>query len=143
MTLDEYRIRHSKLIEQYQWIEFDLEGLYAAISDEPFCEALWGIEKDSIGGVMRAIKKIENEKKMTVFSDDEYQELDTLRERRNFWSHVCYTEESDEKTGIPQNAKLLSEDLRKAETFLERLRNIKGMHMEKNREKIINSLFCR
>ena len=59
MTLEEYRIRHSMLIEQYQWIEFDLEGLYAAISDEPFGEALREIEKDSIGGVVREIKKIE------------------------------------------------------------------------------------
>ena len=55
MTLEEYRIRHSILIEQYQWIEFDLEGLYAAVSDEPFCEALREIEKDSIGGVVREI----------------------------------------------------------------------------------------
>ncbi|HJJ79624.1 MAG TPA: hypothetical protein O0X74_02475, partial [Methanocorpusculum sp.] len=29
-TLEEYRIKHSLLIEQYQWIEFDLEGLCAA-----------------------------------------------------------------------------------------------------------------
>ena len=142
MTLDEYRIRHSKLIEQYQWIEFDLEGLYAAISDEPFCEALRGIEKDSIGGVVREIKKIEKEKSITVFSDDEYQELDMLRERRNFWSHVCYTEAYDKITGVPKNAQMLSADLRKAETFLEQLRKIKDVHLDKNREKIINSLFC-
>lgn len=142
MTLEEYRVRHSMLIEQYQWIEFDLEGLYAAISDEPFCEALWGIEKDSIGGVVRAIKKIEKEKNMTVFSNEEYQELDMLRERRNFWSHVCYTEAYDKNTGVPENAKMLLADLQKAETFLERLRKIKRMYMEKNREKIINSIFC-
>ena len=142
MTLEEYRIIHSTLIEQYQWIEFDLEGLYAAISDEPFCEALQEIVKDSIGGVMREIKKIEKEKNITIFSDDEYEELDMLRERRNFWSHVCYTEAYDKFTGTPKNAQMLSEDLLKAETFLERLREIKVMHMDKNRKKIIDSLFC-
>lgn len=143
MTLEEYRIRHSMLIEQYQWIEFDLEGLYAAISDEPFCEALREIEKDSIGGVVREIKKIEKEKNITVFSDDEYQELDMLRERRNFWSHACYTEAYDKITGVPKNQHLLLSDLRKAETFLGRVRKIKDMHLEKNRDKIINSLFCK
>ena len=141
MTLDEYRIRHSKLIEQYQWIEFDLEGLYAAISDEPFCEALREIEKDSIGGVVREIKRIEKEKNIVIFSEDEYQELDMLRERRNFWSHVCYTEAYDKNTDVPRNAQLLLTDLRKAKTVLEQLRKIKDMHMDKNREKIINSLF--
>ena len=142
MTLDEYRIRHSLLIEQYQWIEFDLEGLYAAISDTPFPKALREIEKDSIGGVVRQIKKIEKEKNITVFTDNEYQELDMLRERRNFWSHVCYTEAYDKITGVPRNAQMLSADLRRAETFLKQLRKIKDTHMEKNREKIINSLFC-
>ena len=142
MTLEEYRIRHSMLIEQYQWIEFDLEGLYAAISDEPFCEALREIEKDSIGGVVREIKKIEKEKNMTIFSDDEYQELDMLRERRNFWSHAWYTEAYDKNTGVPRNAQMLLTDLWKAETFLKRLRKIKEVHMEKNHEKIMDSLFC-
>lgn len=141
MTLEEYRIRHSMLIEQYQWIEFDLEGLYAAISDTPFPKALREIEKDSIGGVMREIKKIEREKNITVFSGDEYQELDKLRERRNFWSHVCYTEAYDKITGVPRNAQILLTDLRSAENFLEHLRQIKGTYMEQNREKIINSLF--
>ena len=134
MTLDEYRIRHSLLIEQYQWIEFDLEGLYAAISDTPFPKALREIEKDSIGGVVRQIKKIEKEKNITVFTDNEYQELDMLRERRNFWSHACYTEAYDKNTGTPRNAKLLATDLQKAESFLERLRKIKEVYMGTNRE---------
>ena len=142
MTLEKYRILHSMLIEQYQWIEFDLEGLYAAISDEPFCEALREIEKDSIGGVVREIKKIEREKNIVIFSEDEYEELDRLRERRNFWSHVCYTEAYDKSTGAPRNAKMLSDDLMKAERVLERLREISSIHMTKNRDKIIDSLFC-
>ncbi len=143
MTLEEYRIRHSMLIEQYQWIEFDLEGLYAALSDEPFCEALREIEKDSIGGVVREIKKIEKEKNIVIFSEEEYEELDMLRERRNFWSHACYTEVYDKNTGAPKNAQMLPADLQKAENFLARLRNIKDIYMVKNRGKIIKSLFCK
>ena len=141
MTLEEYRIRHSMLIEQYQWIEFDLEGLCAAISDEPFCEVIREIERDSIGGVVREIKRIEKEKNVTIFSEDEYQELDMLRERRNFWSHACYTEAYDKNTGAPRNAQMLSTDLEKAESLLKRLRKIKKVHMDKNREKIKDSLF--
>ena len=130
MTLEEYRIRHSMLIEQYQWIEFDLEGLCAAISDEPFCEAIREIERDSIGGVVREIRRIEKEKNITIFSEDEYQELDMLRERRNFWSHACYTEAYDKNTGVPRNAQMLSTDFEKAESFLKRLRKIKEEHRD-------------
>ena len=141
MTLEEYRIKHSMLIEQYQWIEFDLEGLCAALSEEPFCEALQEIEKDSIGGVVREIKKIEDRQNITVFSEAEYEELDQIRERRNYWCHVCYTEGYDKNTGAPRNANMLSADLRKAETILEWLRQIKKIHMRRNRDKIIDSLF--
>lgn len=132
MTLEEYRMKHSMLIEQYQWIEFDLEGLYAALSEEPFYKALQEIERDSIGGVLREIKKIEDQQNITVFSETEYEELDQIRERRNYWCHVCYTEAYDKNTGAPRNANMLSADLRKAETVLEWLRQIKYMYMGPN-----------
>ena len=38
-------------------------------------------------------------------------------------------------------AKMLVSDFREAEVLLKRLRKIKEMHLEENREKIINSLF--
>lgn len=134
MTLEEYRIRHSTLIEQYQWIEFDLEGLFAFICGEPFYEAIQEIEKDSIGGVVREIKRIEQERNITVFSDSEYEELDQIRQRRNFWCHVCYTEVYDKQSGAPKNAKLLRTDLVAAERFLGRLRQIKDFFAEEYKE---------
>lgn len=142
MTLEKYRILHSTLLEKYQWIERELEGLYAVLSDEHFCQALREIEKDSIGGVVREIKKIEKEKDIVIFSQEEYEELDKIRERRNFWSHVCYTEPYDKHTGAPRNGQMLSADLQEAQAFLEHLRQIKEIHMTKNRDKIIDSLFC-
>ncbi len=133
MTLEEYRMKHSMLIEKYQWIEFDLEGLYAALSEEPFHKALREIERDSIGRVVREIKQIEDQQNIAVFSKTEYQELDQLRERRNFWSHECYTEAYDKSTGAPRNADMLASDLWKAESFLSRLRQIKDMYMDQKR----------
>lgn len=133
MTLEEYRMKHSMLIEQYQWIEFDLEGLFAFISGDPFHEAIAEIEKDSIGGVVREIKKIEEERNIVVFFDSEYEELDQIRQRRNFWSHACYTEPCDNQ-GVPKNADMLSEDLAVATHFLGRLRQIKEIFAEEYRE---------
>lgn len=132
MTLEEYRIKHSMLIEQYQWIEFDLEGLYAVLSEDPFYEALQEIEKDSIGGVVREIKKIEGQRNIVVLSESEYQELDQIRERRNFWSHKCYTEAYDKDTGVPKNAAILPADLQEAETVLKWLRQIKDTYLRQH-----------
>ena len=135
MTLEEYRIKHSMLIEQYQWIEFDLEGLYAFLSHEPFHKAIQEIEKDAIGGVVWEIKRIEDQRNIVVFSREEYEVLDGIRERRNFWTHECYTDGYDRQRGVPQNASLLSKDLRNAEQFLNRLRQIKDLFAAQYRDK--------
>ncbi len=135
MTLEEYRIAHSTLIEQYQWIEFDLEGLYAFICGDPFHKAIQEIEKDAIGGVVWEIKKVEEQRNIVVFSQKEYAELDHIRERRNFWSHACYTEPYDQQKGIPRNAALLTKDLQDAEQFLNRLRQIKEKFAAEYRDK--------
>lgn len=126
MTLEQYRINHSLLIEQYQWIEYDLEGLYAALSEDPFHEAIREIEKDSIGGVVRELRRIEAAQNLRIFSPEEYAELDQIRERRNYWCHVCYTEAYDKATGAPENATRLEEDLQQAFWVLKWLRSIKA-----------------
>ena len=131
MTLEKYRILHSMLMEQYQWIEFDLEGLYAILSPEPFHEALQEIERDSIGGVVREIRQIEKQQNITVFLESEYQQLDQIRERRNFWSHKCYIEPYDPNTGAPKNAETLATDLQEAATVLEWVRQVKRLYMSR------------
>ena len=134
MTLEQYRILHSALMEQYQWIEFDLEGLYAFICEKPFLEAIEEIEKDAIGGVVREIQRIEQQRAINVFSQEKYERLDRIRERRNFWSHACYTEARDKKTGTPRNADRLADELKDAKEFLERLRQIKDYWGDRYRE---------
>jgi len=129
MTLDEYRILHSRLIEKYQWIEADLEELCAAVSHAPFHKALREIERDSIGGVVREIRQMEEKQNITVLSREEYEALDMIRERRNFWTHQCYIQKRDENTGVPQNADILSPDLQRAEDTLHWLRKVRDMWM--------------
>ena len=133
MTLDEYRIRHSKLIELYQLIEYDLEDLYAILSEEPFCQVIREIEKDSIGGVVRQIRKLEEQKNIKVFSESQCRELDVTRERRNFWCHACYTDHCD-SAGVPDNARLLTAELDTAKATLQWLRQIKRAHMDADRK---------
>lgn len=135
MTLEQYRILHSTLMEQYQWIEFDLEGLYAFICEKPFLEAIEEIEKDAIGGVVREIQRIEQQRAINVFSQEEYERLDRIRERRNFWSHACYTEGRDKRTGVPRNADRLAAELDEAENFSARLRQIKDHWADRYRDR--------
>ena len=59
MVLKKFRITHSMLVEHYQYIEAHLEAIYAAVSDEPFWNALEEIEKDSLGTVVRELQELD------------------------------------------------------------------------------------
>lgn len=137
MVLKEFRIAHSTLIEHYQFIESHLEGIYAAVSDKPFCIGLKEIERDSLGGVIREIKDIEKEKGINILSEDEYKQLRQIVERRNFWCHSCYYELSfDLKTGGPakvSDIQALFEDMKTAEHWREQLFRKKINLLEKRR----------
>ncbi len=135
MVLKEFRIAHSTLIEHYQFIEAHLEGIYAAILDKPFRDGIKEIERDSLSGVVREIRELEQDKRITVFSDDEYKQLRQIIERRNFWCHCCYFEMSfDLKTGAParvRDVQVLLEDIKTAEAWRERLFRKKLAYLEK------------
>lgn len=129
MILKEFRIIHSTLIEHYQYIEAHLEGIYAAISDKTFSEGIKDVEKDSLSGVVREIKEVEDRKGINVFTADDYKQLRLIIDRRNFWCHSCYFELSfDRKTGglsKVRDEKKLMTDLQDAEQWREKLYNIK------------------
>ena len=139
MDLKEFRITHSTLIEHYQFIEAHLEGIYAAVSDKNFADGIKDVEKDSLSGIIREIREIEQEKNINIFTEEEYKQLREIINRRNFWCHSCYFELSfDRKTGglaKVRDVKKLIEDIRDAEYWREALFE-KKIEMLKKRNKI-------
>ena len=125
MVLDEFRILHSSLIEHYPFMEAHLEGIYAAISGKPFLDGIREIERDSLSGVVREIRTVEREKKIKIFTEEEYTTLRQIIERRNFWCHCCYFEMVfDRETGGPakvRDVQALFDDMKTAEVWRERL----------------------
>ena len=125
MDLEKFRIYHSTLIEHYQFIEAHLEGIYAALSGKPLFAALQDVEKHSLNRIIKEIREIEGSKNVTVFTDEEYERLEKVFQRRNFWCHNCYYDMLfDRKTGDPQKAEdiqTMFSDLREAENLREEL----------------------
>src|SRR5574344_199647 len=117
MTEEKFRIIYSTLIEQYQFIEFHLEGIYAFISDKGFAHGLEDVEKSSISRVIKENKK--NHAVKEIFSKEEYIRLDNINKRRNFWIHNCYVDlEFDNKVCLPKHKEVIQRllnDLREAE----------------------------
>ena len=125
MVLKEFRITHSTLIEHYQFMESHLEGIYAALSDKPFGDGIREIEKDSLSGVVRELRELEEKKHITIFSGEEYKQLRKVIERRNFWCHCCYFEMPfDRHTGGPakvRDVQALFKDMETAKQWREQL----------------------
>jgi len=138
MTLEEFRMIHSTLIEHYQFIEAHLEGIYAAVSGKPFSVGIQDVERDSMSGVIREIRGLEKEKGRSIFTEEAYNQLRQLIERRNFWCHCCYFELAfDRKTGGPAKVRdvhALFEDLKTAEYWRELLFQKKVGLLKENRK---------
>lgn len=125
MTMEEFRILHSTLIEHYQFIEAHLEGIYAAISSKYFVNGLKDVEKHSIHRTIVEIKKLEAENGRKVLTEEEYLQLQQILQKRNFWCHNCYYDMvfSDKTGGLKyeRDIKLMKQDLWEAEVWRERL----------------------
>ena len=104
MTLDEFRITHSLLIEHYQHIEYNMKGILAAISDgSSFLEGMEDVERDSIKRLVRGIKLKQEEHGETILEEDECDWLIRISESRNYWCHQCYIAMTfDFRTGAPK-----------------------------------------
>lgn len=139
MTLEEFRINHSLLIEHYQYIEEHLEGIYAAISGKTLLEGLIDTEKSSLPSIVKGIKAFEKNKSIRIFSNSEYDKLQYIFRRRNFWCHNCYFDlVFDRKThGLKKDKDIqqLMADLAEAELWREKLYNKKMSLLANKKEK--------
>lgn len=133
MTMEKFRMMHSLLIEHYQYIEHHLEGIYALLCGKSFLAGLEEVETSTINRLIQEIKRLEHENGVSIISVSDYEKLEYIRKRRNFWCHNCYVDMVvDVKTGNPKSAdfiKTLIADVRDAEQLRENLFQIKRMNM--------------
>ena len=93
MTLGEFRLKHSELIEHYQFIEHHLEDIYADVQGEKsFYGGLLDVENDNILRLVYKICELQEKTEISILSEMDCTRLDAIRQRRNFWCHNCYVD---------------------------------------------------
>lgn len=90
MTKDKFRILHSDLIHYVQCIEHDLRIIYAAMKPGDFAANLDDLEKATLGKIVKELEKLDYSDGHPDLSQSDYDLLDIIREKRNFWCHECY-----------------------------------------------------
>ena len=134
MTMEKFRMMHSLLIEHYQYIEHHLEGVYALLCGKSFYEGLEEVETSNIKRLIQEIKRMEQEKSVSIISAADYEKLEDIRKRRNFWCHNCYIDMVvDVKTGNPKKVEFINKliaDMCDAEQLRESLFQAKITNMK-------------
>lgn len=127
MTKEEFKVMHSTLIENYQYIEYRLRGIYSKLKGGDFYNNLLDVEKDTLKVLLNEIKKHEKNLDKSLMNDKLYSQIECIRDRRNFWCHACYWKiPFSLKGNVKKNehVMLLLNDLREAENIHKELYNI-------------------
>jgi len=93
MTENDFRFRHSELIEFYQLIEMRLKGIcaeFVADEEKGWFDRLDDYESDSFGLLLKETKKLQKQKQIDLLTQEEFSILDEIRKKRNFWVHQCF-----------------------------------------------------
>lgn len=92
MTFSEFQILHSKVIGCFQLIENDLKWIYALMRKGDVDENFDSLDKTNLGFVIKILKKLDNSDGKPFLSPDDYNFLNQMRKKRNYWCHQCYVD---------------------------------------------------
>ncbi len=90
MTKDEFKILHSELIMYCQCIEFDLKRIYSGMSEADFDDTMDMLETSNLGRTLKKLKTLDFSDGTLDLSESLYEDLNEVREIRNYWCHQCY-----------------------------------------------------
>ncbi len=90
MTLDEFRIYHSEIIEQFQWLEYNLRRILSKQPNRLDMDKMDALEKENLGQLIQYIRHFEKKNQIAILTEEDYIMLEKMRERRNYWCHQCY-----------------------------------------------------
>lgn len=111
MTYDEFRINHSKIIEQYQLIEWHLEGIFGLLETGDFEELTHRVENDAMGELIRKVRFLVKENKISLLTKEDFSILDNIRDDRNFWCHNNFLDIQKDKSKFNKQSQRIISNL--------------------------------
>ena len=75
LLTDEFRIAHSKIIEEFQWLELTLKDIYAKLIDGHYPECFDKVAEKPLGILIEKLKDVERKKQTNDLTDEDYSNL--------------------------------------------------------------------
>lgn len=113
MEIEVFRVNHSRIIEQYQLIEWHLEGIFGLLEQGDFEELTHRVENDTMGELIRKVRFLIKENNVSLLSKEDFSILDDIRDDRNYWCHSCFLDVNDNPVKYGEIAKRLLSNLDK------------------------------
>lgn len=115
---DRFKAMHSEIIMYFQCIEHDMKRIYSGMSADDYYDCMDSLDGNNWGVILNKLKKLDRSDNDPYFTEEEYQQLDAIREQRNYWCHQCYLDYVYISNDFDRNAKL--------ERLIRRLENEKN-----------------
>ena len=96
MTETEFRIKYSEIMQQFQFIEFNLTRICAALVMETpknWDEKFNKYDADPMGRLIYILENNKNNLSKEYITDSKIRKLRDLKGRRNYWAHQCFYSE--------------------------------------------------
>ncbi len=140
MTEEMFRIKHSEVIEWYQYIEMHLKGICSMLY--PRMGSSWfgrldDVATDSIWKMMKLIREYQKNNYDQLLSEEELARLDEVRQERNYWCHQCFSDVDHvifkhKSLRDDKYEKRIDHDLEEAKAWNERLVEVFRKAKQKN-----------
>lgn len=90
MTFEQFRILHSETIAYFQLIENDLKWIYSMMHKGDINNNYDSLDKRNLGFIIKELKELDYSAGTPFISKDDYNFLNQMREKRNYWCHQAY-----------------------------------------------------
>lgn len=90
MTYERFKILHSETIACFQQIENDLKWIYSLMHKGDVDQNYDSLDKRNLGFIIKELKELDYSAGTPFISKDDYNFLNQMREKRNYWCHQAY-----------------------------------------------------
>ena len=100
MTFEAFNQLHSETIKHCQCIEYNLKWIYSYMLKGNQYENFETLEKTTLVVLVEKLKELDNSDNNPFISNDDYNFLKQMTDKRNYWYHQCYIDFIYEKSFI-------------------------------------------
>lgn len=90
MTYERFKILYSETISYFQLIENDLKWIYSLMRKGNVGDNYDSLDKRNLGFIIKELKELDYSDGTPFISKDDYNFLNQMREKRNYWCHQAY-----------------------------------------------------